>query len=59
MSGIFFDKLNTDLYLILAFHDKFLLFTSIIKLILRLYLCLVIESITPDEQKSTRKKTSR
>jgi hypothetical protein len=59
MTGIFFDKLNTDLYLILAFHDKFLLFTSLIKLILRLYLCLGIETITPNERKPTRKKISR
>jgi hypothetical protein len=57
--GYFFEKLNSDLSLILAFHDIFLLFTSIIRLILRLYLCLTYETITPDEQKSTRKKTSR
>jgi hypothetical protein len=57
--GYFFEKLNSDLSLIPAFHDIFLLFTSIIKLILRLYLCLGYKSITPDEQKSTRKKTSR
>ena len=55
----FSEKLNSDFSLILAFHDIFLLFTSIIKLILRLYLCLDIETITPDEQKSTRKKISR
>ena len=59
MTGIFFEKLNSDLSLIPVFHDIFLHFTSIIKLILGLYLCLSIETITPDEQKSTRKKTSR
>ena len=59
MTGIFFEKLNSDLSLIPVFHDIFLLFTSIIKFIPRLYLCLDVETITPDEQKSTRKKISR
>jgi hypothetical protein len=59
MTGIFFEKLNSDLSLIPVFHDIFLHFTSIIKLILGLYLCLGIETITPDEQKSIRKKISR
>ena len=59
MTGIFFEKLNSVLSLIPAFDVKFVLFTSIIKLIPRLYLCLGIETITPDEQKSTRKKISR
>jgi hypothetical protein len=59
MKGIFFEKLNSDLSLIPVFHDIFLLFTSIIKFIPRLYLCLDVETITPDEQKSTRKKISR
>ena len=59
MTGIFFKKLNSVLSLIPVFHDIFLHFTSIIKLIPRLYLCLGIETITPDEQKSIREKISR
>ena len=59
MTGVNFEKLNSDLYLISAFHVKTLLLTSIIRLILRLFLCLNCETITADEQKSTGKNISR